>query len=80
MYKRDYEKIKPNEKCHCGSDLKYKKCCLKKIRNAEQQTYEDIYARRRLLEKARQLEEDKIKVAEAIEKEKTTILLPGKDF
>ncbi|KKK90487.1 hypothetical protein LCGC14_2722480, partial [marine sediment metagenome] len=28
--KRQYEKIKRNSSCPCGSNMKYKNCCLKK--------------------------------------------------
>ena len=33
-FKRKSKKIRRNEKCKCGSGLKYKKCCLNK--NKEQ--------------------------------------------
>ena len=33
-FKRKNKKIRRNEKCECGSGLKYKKCCLNK--NKEQ--------------------------------------------
>jgi len=29
MYKKESPKIGRNDKCSCGSDLKYKKCCGK---------------------------------------------------
>ena len=48
--KRQYEKIKRNSICPCGSNMKYKNCCLKKIRAKEQQTYEMIYESKRIVE------------------------------
>ena len=48
--KRQYEKIKRNSICPCGSNMKYKNCCLKKIRAKEQQTYEMIYESKRIAE------------------------------
>ena len=48
--KRQHEKLKPNSICPCGSSVKYKRCCLKKIQNREQRTYEMIYESKRIAE------------------------------
>ena len=34
-------KVKPNDKCHCGSDKKYKKCCF--LSDEEQRIEENTY-------------------------------------
>ena len=48
--KRQHEKLKRNSICPCGSNMKYKNCCLKKIRAKEQQTYEMIHESKRIAE------------------------------
>ena len=48
--KRQYEKLKRNSICPCGSEKKYKNCCLKKINDKTQQTYEMIYKSKRIAE------------------------------
>jgi hypothetical protein len=42
-YKRDYEKLRRNDICPCGSGQKYKNCCLKRIIKTEQETFEYFY-------------------------------------
>ena len=34
---REHKKVGRNEKCPCGSNLKYKKCCLNMITNLKQE-------------------------------------------
>ena len=46
--KRQCEKIKHNSLCPCGSNMKYKNCCLKKINDKSQQTYEMIHESKRI--------------------------------
>jgi uncharacterized protein YchJ len=45
--RKPYATIQRNETCPCESGLKYKKCCLKRINDKEQEVYEDIHARKR---------------------------------
>ena len=74
MYRRDYTKLRRNEKCPCGSGLKYKKCCLKEMDDEYQHVLEDGYARERLVKEMNKIEELKKKC------EEPSILLPGRDF
>ncbi|HEC65196.1 MAG TPA: hypothetical protein ENI23_07880 [bacterium] len=46
--KRSYEKLKRNSICPCGSNMKYKNCCLKKIQDQEQQAYMMIHHNKRI--------------------------------
>jgi hypothetical protein len=42
MAKPREKKIPPNEKCPCGSDKKYKKCCFAKVAGKEARTIEEV--------------------------------------
>ncbi len=42
MAKPREKKIPPNEKCPCGSEKKYKKCCFSKVTGKETRTIEEI--------------------------------------
>ena len=54
--KRDYIKLKRNSICPCEENdkrdkpKKYKNCCLKKIQDREQKTYEMIHESKRITE------------------------------
>ena len=46
--KRQHEKLKRNSLCPCESGKKYKRCCLKKMNDKAQKTYEMIYESKRI--------------------------------
>jgi hypothetical protein len=52
---KSYATIQRNETCPCESGLKYKKCCLKRINDREQQVYEDIHSRRRAVKQIKKM-------------------------
>lgn len=49
---KGYKSIGRNEICPCGSKMKFKFCCLNKIKAKERAVYEDIGRRRRAVEQA----------------------------
>jgi hypothetical protein len=66
-YKRNYEKIRRNDICPCGSELKYKNCCLPKREKLEQNTFEYFYNRER---------EDVDSNADVVDNDRNSIVLP----
>jgi len=40
--KHDGTKLKPNQKCPCGSEKKYKKCCQQKLEDMARQRGSDV--------------------------------------
>ena len=40
---RTFAKIGRNDKCPCGSSIKYKKCCLSKYRNKTEESVNVVF-------------------------------------
>ncbi|KKL82129.1 hypothetical protein LCGC14_1987880 [marine sediment metagenome] len=84
--KRQHVKLKRSSICPCGDNdkrekpLKYKQCCLKKMQNQEQRTFEMIHENKRI-------EKAKKRIAASIQHDidhpillpDSKITIPGKD-
>jgi hypothetical protein len=58
-----FDKLRPNEVCPCDENgerdkpLKYKKCCMKKVHEQEQQQFEMQYAGKRIAKARKRIAE-----------------------
>ena len=46
-------KLKPNDKCHCGSDKKYKKCCF--LSDEQERLEENTYVETELMQESMEI-------------------------
>jgi uncharacterized protein YchJ len=73
---KPYATIQRNETCPCESGLKYKKCCLKRINDKEQEVYEDIHARKRASSELSRMVNKLQKEVEEDKPKKSLIIIP----